>query len=244
VTLHPDVPGRGAWTRAGGLLPLKPGGEGPGYYRPPHAGEAMVGSAYASGRDTSHTARVVHLGVKAVQRLVGVTRDGVFGDVTGAGIAKAQKRLGLKVDAIAGPVTLRGLLEVRVFSVAAEFDVPIDVLGGVSLFESGLDPAAVGVSGWDHGIDQINLAAHDVRLEDALDPGFALVWTAKDLRAVHDRWVGKTTADPFDIAVANHNSPLLARVWAESGAPPFSQDRQDHGFPQIETYVRKARASW
>lgn len=246
VILHPDVPGRGAWTRTGGLLPLKPGGDGPGYYRPAHLGERMVGAVYAFGADTSYTAQVVHLGVKVVQRLVGADPDGWLGDDTGKAIASAQKRLKLTVDAVAGPATLRALLTPYINDTAAEHGVPVDVLGGVCVYESGLDVAAVGVSGWDHGIAQINLAAHNLSIPQALDPRTALTFTAVGLSEVHDRWAGHTKADPWDIAVASHNSPQSAEAWAKDkdGKPPFSQSRKDHGFPQISEYVQHARTAW
>lgn len=236
VELHPDVPGRGAWTRTGGLLPLKYGGTtGPGYYRAALPGELMVGAVSAFGADTGHTARVVHLGVVALQRLVNADPDGWLGNDTGAAIVRAQRRYGLSEDGVAGPKTFRALLEPLIAAKAAEFGVPLPVLGGIAVFESGLDPAAVGVNGWDHGLMQINLNAHDIRLEDALDPRFSLAWAAKDLRAVHDRWAGKTDVDPWTIAIANHNSPKAASDWAKTGHPPREQ---------IETYVRKVRASW
>jgi peptidoglycan hydrolase-like protein with peptidoglycan-binding domain len=241
VELHPDVPGRGAWTRTGGLLPLKPGGSGPGYYRAPIGDESMIGT------DPSYSGVVVREGVRVIQRLARVTADGLLGDKTAVGIIKAQRRFGLSEDGIAGPKTLRALLEPLIAAKATQYALPLDVLGGVCVFESGLDLAAVGVSGWDTGICQINLAASAARgmtVADAVDPSGALDFTAKAMRVVHDRWAGKTEADVYDVVVASHNSPKSAQILAETGTFPYSQDRADHGFIQIEDYVRKVRSAW
>lgn len=244
------VPGRGAWTKTGGLLPLRPESTNPaGYYRPPYTdkGEKMVGSAYASGRDKTYHTYVVFLAVKVLQGLVGVTADGWLGDKTGAAIVAKQRQYELVRDAIAGPSTLRALLTPLIVSVAEQYRIPLNVLGGVCVWESRLDPGAVGVSGYDTGIAQINLAAaaaKDFTVEQVLDPLFALTFTARGMRQVHDRWVGKTPVDLWDIAIANHNSPALAQEWAITGRVPFSQYRRDHGFPQIDQYVLSVKSAW
>jgi hypothetical protein len=246
--LKPDVPGRGAWTRTGGLLPIRPGSTNRGgYYRAPIGSEPMVGSGWPTGRDRNHTGLVVHEAVKVLQRLLDVDPDGFLGPRTGKAIVAAQARHHLTADGIAGPATLRALLAPLVVAAAAEHRVPVDVLGGICVHESSLDPAAVGVSGWDTGVAQINLGAHThVSIAQAVDPHYALDFTATDLREVYDRWVGKTKADPWSIATAHHNSPAAARTWAldPAGKPPFSQSREDNGYPQIADYVRMARTAW
>jgi hypothetical protein len=77
-----------------------------------------------------------------------------------------------------------------------------------------------------------------------MDAAFAYAWSAKAIRAMHDQWVGKTAADPWDIAVASHNSPADALAWAKAGHPVWSQQRFDDGFPQIDQYVTKVRTAW
>lgn len=244
------VPGRGAWTKIGGLLPLSPTSTNPaGYYRPPHTtkGEVMVGSAWASGRNKTYHTHVVYEAVKTLQRLVGTPADGWLGDKTGAAIVAKQRQYGLVTDAIAGPTTLRALLTPLFHEIATKYRIPVSVLGGVCLWESRLDPGAVGVSGYDTGIAQINLsaaAAKDFTLEQVLDPRFSLDFTARDMRRVYDRWNGRTSVDLLDIIVANHNSPSLAQEWAVTGEAPFSQNREDRGFLQIDEYVTHARTSW
>ncbi len=237
------APGRGAWRLNGGLLPGKPGSTSKaGYYRLAALGEKFVGMVWATGADTSHDAYCVHLGVKAIQQLVGVEADGWFGHDTHREVIAAQRRLGVDADGIVGRGTMRALLAPLVQSAASANQVPEKVLGGIMVHESALDPAAVGVNGQDHGLVQINLAAHgaQVDLEDALDPEYALHWAAEDLWMVYRTWATRTKADPWDIAIASHNSPLLAKKWAVSGVPPVVTTRPF----QIEEYVQKVRAAW
>lgn len=253
MTYKVDVPGRGAWTQDGGLLPLTPTSRNrTGYYRAPGESEAMIGKPYVMLPKTgagSFTRLVVFEAVKVLQRLVGAYDDGLLGLATGQQIKAAQRRLGLEADGICGPATMRALFVPIVTEIGRVRRVPVDVLGGIAVWESGLDPAAVGVNGYDTGPCQINLGA-DAAVEgnftvaQVVDPVWSLTWSATELRRVYDRWRGKTTADPWDIAVANHNSPRSAQTWAQTGKPPFSQDREDHGFPQIDEYVARARASW
>lgn len=236
------APGRGAWRLTGGLLPGRPGStSSTGYYRLAVAGETPVGSAWLTGKDASHHARVVWGGVKAIQRLVGATPDGWFGPQTRAKVISAQMRLALETDGIVGPATMRQLLLPLFRDIAAVTGVPLPILGGLMVHESALDPAAVGVNGIDHGLAQINLNAHvDVSIEQALTPDFAVHWSAEDLAHVAATWRGKTTADVWDIAIANHNSPLLARRWATSGSPPVVEGREF----QIQEYVEKVKGAW
>lgn len=237
------APGRGAWRTTGGLLPGKPGGTGTvGYYRLAVATEAPVGSTWITKADTSHHAECVWLGVKALQQLIGAQADGWFGPQTSLKLIAAQKRWGIEADGIAGPTTLKAALTETITTVAATAGVPVALLGGLLVHESGLDPAAVGVNGIDHGLAQINLSAHaaEVTAAKAMDTLFALQFSAEDLSHIHTVWDGKTKADPWDVAIANHNSPKLARQWAIAGVPPFVPGRVF----QIEDYVLRVRESW
>ncbi len=74
----------------------------------------------------------------------------------------------------------------------------------------------------------------------AMDPSYALMFSAEDLAQTYAVWRGKTKADPWDIAIANHNSPALARKWAIAGVPPFVPGRVF----QIEDYVLRVREAW
>lgn len=235
-------PGRGAWTRTGGLLPGKPGGSGStGYYRLSGAGEDPIGSLFLTGADTSHDAQVVTMGVMALQAAIGVEDDGWYGALTDRAMRLAQKRLGVEVDGVCGPATMKALLMAVITNFSTALGIPVAILGGLLQNESALDPAAVGVNGMDHGLAQINLGAHpDVALNQALDPAFAIHFSAEDLIGSHDSWKGRTSVDPWKIAIAHHNSPLLAKRWAVSGVAPVEAGRAF----QIEDYVNRVLAIW
>ncbi len=242
----PDIPGRGAWTTAGGLLPATPGHTSrAGYYRLNTAPEEMIGRR-GSLPGATYTELAVHLGVKAIQAaLKSGTQDGLLGPQTAAAIKAFQRAHQLTPDGVAGPMTARALFTPALVAAAARHGVPLGILGGLCTYESGLDPAAVGVAnGVDTGLAQINLGAHAVTPQQACDVLFAAEFAAKELAAVHERWAGRTKADPWAIAIANHNSPKSAAQWATSGSPPFSQSRQDQGFPQIAEYVDHVRSAW
>jgi peptidoglycan hydrolase-like protein with peptidoglycan-binding domain len=241
-------PGRGAWTRTGGLLPGKPGATGSsGYYRLATASETPVGAGWATKADNTHHAEAVALGVRALQNLVGLAGasvDGWYGQETDKAVLAAQKAANVEADGIVGRTTMKALLTPVIEKAARGYRVPVEILGGLLVNESALDVAAVGVNGQDHGIAQINLGAHGdvVTLEQVMDPSFACEWSAKELAETYKRWNGKTAGgvDAWDIAIANHNSPLLAKKWALAGAPPYVEGRVF----QISEYVAKVHESW
>lgn len=242
MAIYPK-PGRGAWRQLGGLLPAKPGSTTKlGYYRLNQPPEIAIGSAWVRETDAGHHAEVVHLGVRALQGLIGAPVDGWYGPGTAKKVLEAQTRFGVEADGIVGQGTMRALLTPVITQIGAVTDVPVPILGGLLVHESTLDPSAVGVNGEDHGLAQINLAVHGatVRLSDAMNPDYAIHWSAEDLAQEHDKWQGRTTADPWKIAIAHHNSPVLARRWALSGVPPVVVGR----IFQIEEYVDKVLAAW
>jgi hypothetical protein len=226
----------------GGLLPAKPGGTGStGYYRLAHGEETPIGSAWIRRTDTSHHAQCVYYGVVSLQEALEIEPDGWFGPQTDAALRRFQTVMGLEVDGLAGPTTMKALFTPAIRAAAATHEVPIQVMGGLVMNESSMDPAAVGINGADHGLCQINLNVHDIELDQALDPAFALDWSAEDLRRVHDRWDRESSrVDPWHIAIANHNSPKMARQWAVSGTAPFEPGR----LFQIEDYTLRVLTLW
>jgi hypothetical protein len=236
------APGRGAWRRTGGLLPAKPAGTGIiGYYRDAAASEKAIGSTWLREEDTSHDAYCVFLGVKAIQALVGAEVDGWFGPATAKAVTAAQAKAKIEADGIVGPASMKAFLTPQIEDLAVHNAVPTALLGGLLVNESSLDPACVGVNGMDHGLAQINLGAHEnVTVEQALDPAFAIEFSVNDLSMRHSQWFGRTKADPWDIAIAAHNSPLLAKRWAREGVAPVVEGRVF----QIGDYVARVRTSW
>jgi hypothetical protein len=237
------VPGRGAWGLRGGLLPIRPGSTNKaGYYRLARDGERQVGS----GDLTNHDTYVVNLGVRAVQRLCGIAEkkvDGIFGPQTEGEVKQLQGELGLKADGVVGPATIKAGITGFVQQVAQDNGLPANILGGLLANESGLDPAAVGVNGSDHGIAQYNLDAHpDVTVEQACDVEWSILEAAEDLASVRARWNTRVApgVNPLDIAIAWHNSPALAQVWARTGSAPLVTGRVF----QIATYVEKVKTAW
>jgi hypothetical protein len=239
--ITPDVPGRGAWTLKGGLLKMTPTSRSAaGFYRLAVGTETQIGSAYVRGKDTSDSARSVQLGVLAIQKLAGLagpSLDGWYGKATDVAVRAMQDAVDVTADGIVGPATMRAALSHLVYDIAEEYAVPAPYLGGIAAHESGFDPGAVGVNGFDHGLVQINLDAHaaSVSIEDALDPEYALRWAARELRATHDRWSGRTRYDLWKIAILNHNSPLNAQRLAQTGKYPTEQ---------AASYVASVLTAW
>jgi hypothetical protein len=244
LELTPTAPGRGAWKLTGGLLPVSPtSASKTGYYRRPAATEVMVGSKGAKLATATFSERMVWYGVRGFQSLLNVNDDGYFGDDTATALLKFQKSHGLDEDGILGPASALEMLRPMVAITASAHRIPAKVLGGIAKWESGLDPAAVGVNGLDLGLVQINSGSHDVTMAQASDPQWALNFAADDLASLIAKWTGKTKVDVVKIAVANHNSPALAQQWATTGKVPFSQSRKDAGFPQIDEYVASVLAA-
>jgi len=234
--------GRGAWTRLGGLLPSKPGGQG-AYYRLAAAGEERVGSHWGRRATIDYVGddhRAVNLAVKAIQTLAGMPveqRDGDFGPLTDRAVRAAQTKANVTADGIVGRGTMRAWLTPLIRTTATAYGVPEQWLGGIAAHESSLDPGAVGyTTPDDKGLVQIRLTAHPtVTWDQAFDPAYALSFAARDLRAIHDRWAGKTTVDAWQVACLSHNSPTRARQYATTGQWPTTQAR---------TYVEKVSAAW
>jgi hypothetical protein len=132
---------------AGGAMAHESGGSS--------AGKARASASTSAGYD-----------VKAVQRKLGVTADGVVGPQTRRAIKRFQKRNGLTVDGVVGPATLEALgLEAESTSstktsgssrttggeskskVQGSGSAPTEQLARIAQCESGGDPTAVSPDG-------------------------------------------------------------------------------------------------
>jgi Transglycosylase-like domain/Putative peptidoglycan binding domain len=129
------------------------------------AGGAMAqdGGGSAAGEQRSSSSAKAGYDVKALQRKLGVTADGVVGPQTRRAIKRFQKRNGLKADGIVGPATLEALgLETESKSTAKESGsadaetrtqaqgsgtAPSEQLQRIAQCESGGDPTAVSPDG-------------------------------------------------------------------------------------------------
>lgn len=235
----PDVPGRGAWTLKGGLVNNSGGVSG--YYQLPAKGPAPgerhnTDSEYSVWRAVQHIQRRLHTRIDNDLRVLGV-----WNEQTQQAMMDYQEMMGQSsASGVFGPKTATYFWKPSMLRAGRKYTVPWRFLAGMTGRESNGDPAAVGVNGWDHGLIQINLDAHGdtVTRDQALSPDFAYGFAAFGMRKTCDRWKGKTTADLWDIAIANHNSPALAAKWAETGVPPYVEGRVF----QIEEYVIDIRA--
>lgn len=240
----PDVPGRGAWTLRGGLV--NNSGGVTGYYQLPTEGQDAPGLAR-----TGDSAWCVHRSVAAVQQLLDkrlapadpLAATGVWDGRTQELMAAWQESLGLEpANGIFGPRTAAWFWRPQMTAAGRLTGVSWRFLYGLTSRESGFDPAAVGVNGYDHGLVQVNLApdAHgsSVTRVQAVDPRWCYGFAARGLRSVFERWSGRTSADPWDVAIASHNSPALAQEWGETGQAPVVEGR----IFQIADYVIDVRA--
>jgi hypothetical protein len=236
-------PGRGAWSTAsrsliaGDYLRIRPTSTSAvGYIRAPQGAEAMIGHAYVANLDRRYPFEVIHEGLKVLQALVSAEPDGLWGEKSAESAMAVQQRLGLTADGIVGPVTMKALLASHVRVAADNWGISRADLGGIMNHESSCDLAAVGsLDGTDTGPLQINRAAHDVSVANAVSPDFSLDFTGEEMHKFITKWspkVGATLAATG--AVANHNSPAQAKIWMETGKPPVAW---------IAQYVVDARAA-
>ena len=87
--------------------------------------------------------------VRAVQRKLGITADGVAGPQTRRAIRRFQKRNGLSVDGVVGPQTLAalGLTAAKAKRPASSSSAPTASLERIAQCESGGNPRAVSPDG-------------------------------------------------------------------------------------------------
>ena len=110
------------------------------------AGGAVAHETTASGkRARSASSATAGYDVKAVQRKLGITADGVAGPQTRRAIRRFQKRNGLEVDGVVGPQTLAALGLAA--SEKTSSSAPTASLERIAQCESGGDPRAVSPDG-------------------------------------------------------------------------------------------------
>lgn len=139
----------------------------------------------------------------------------VFGDAARNRAKEFQGNNGLIPDGVVGPRTARALFRKRIFAVEASKNIPNNIVYKKTDLESGFDPAAVGVSGKDLGLNQIHQPSHpNVTTEQAFTPAFSVPWSANYLVAAY------TDLKDWDAALASYNvGRFYAGKWLAAGKP-------------------------
>lgn len=103
------------------------------------------------------------------------------------------------------------------YMAAQTFGVPLDIMYGLITAESGWNPNAVSADGDRVGLAQISLSEHpEVTREMAVNPRFALEWTAKGLADNYSQF------NSWEAAIVAHRDPQAAFMLFEESA--FSSD--------------------
>ena len=128
------------------------------------AGSAgAVAQQSAGGSSQPRAAASAGYDVRALQRKLGVTADGIVGPQTRRAIRRFQRRSGLTVDGVVGPATLEALRldGLSATPPAAPANAPRSAssrLEAIARCESGGDPAAVSADGRYRGKYQFSRA--------------------------------------------------------------------------------------
>lgn len=175
---------------------------------------------------------------------------GIFGPRTELAIQQFQRDHGLVPDGQAGRKTLQALCFKVVDYHQRAKAMAEPWLAGLLQAESLWDPGAEGADttySTDRGLAQISRESHpDVSDTDAWgDIRYSVRWAIRNLVRARPT-IGEATyveLGRWDLAVAHHNSPALARRWLREGRPPYVEGRAF----QIATYVasvQRAGLDW
>lgn len=156
--------------------------------------------------------------------------DGWFGQGTHDALRSYQRSKGLGVDGIFGPNTARTLFRDIIIAEEKERGIPGNYLCGIAALESAYDPGAHALSDKENsfGLVQINIQAHTSWTQEAAqDVTRNIPYAAARMRTAYDAFKGKGLSNElaWKCAICQHNSPLNARLWAESGYPPNEKAR-------------------
>ncbi len=179
----------------------------------------------------------VNLAIQAIQRALVIhdykpgSTDGVFGPQTRAAVRAFQEDRGGVPDGIVGPKTARALFQPFTDDAERKLAIPDHLLRGQIALESAWDPGAQGkTDDRDRGLCQVNSRWFpDITDEKAYGrPRYMVNWSGKRLRDAYDG----LHVESWDPALAHHNNPEKAGIWARTGEPPDEQ---------IANYVRLVR---
>lgn len=245
VTITYPTYGRGAWDTDGAGGTLVSDGTAAGmYYRTPATDSHMAMPGYvaykllAAGAPVDVNFFAVYCAVKAIQREVGATQDGLFGPATAARLVTWQNEHRLVPDGEFGPATARAMFIPIAHAITATVSTSSMVAKLVAAHvkvESGWDPGAVGASTpHDLGLGQINGTAHpELSAEYRLNPRLALGSVARivleNCEAMH--WVVGDAIAAYNLGLGG------AAAWVKAGRPAVF-----HNAP-IGQYVAAVKAA-
>lgn len=158
-----------------------------------------------------------------------------------SGVGTSRENVSLPVGSQVSPRifnTYRGRTLAEWASLSAtRHDVPLNLLYGIIDHESGWVSSAVGDNGNSFGLAQIYLPVWggSVSQAQALNPVFALEWTAKMLRDRFNQY-GR-----WDAAVAAHNSPVAAQYLVSTGK--FQNDKSANYVTDVLNRANKSGLS-
>lgn len=220
--------GRGAWTKIGGTTP---------YYElhRPRVGSQALKDGNIDPYTETYAA--VTYGVAAIQsRLIELGYDcdvtGKYTRNTKRAVKKFQEARGLVRDGVVGSQTCQALFRELIQDLASLKKVDPGMVYGIIYQESLFDPGAVGYSTpSDKGLAQFNCSEgnnttwwkrqKDVfTVEDAFDYKWAITELVNRLAYSKRKFAGKGADLRNRCMIAQHNSPLWAQQWFESGQAP------------------------
>ncbi len=123
--------------------------------------------------------------------------------------------------------------------------IPNSYVRGLVSLESGYDPGAIGVNGFDSGLCQINLDpvnghGQEFTIEQAFDPAVCIGYTADRMGVAFETYAEVLESLAWKLAVGQHNSPLNAKRWRDAALAvppsPTEQDSLDR-ILSVSTYV-------
>jgi hypothetical protein len=185
----------------------------------------------------------VNLGVKSIQhRLVSLgyddglkfadeeLMDGVFRRRTRRMVRRYQSDNGIAHTGTVGPITASRLFGSYISEVGTAFKFDPKYIYGIMMAESAADP---GAQGWftpgDRGLYQFNTLVHpDIDIYKAHDYEFATEAVFARFNNAWKKYKGKGADLRLNCSIAQHNAPVWANEWFDTGTPPNSA---------IESYV-------
>lgn len=161
------------------------------------------------------------------QKTFPIVEDGVFGPQTHECVLREQRNHGLLVDGVLGPASQAAICATEAKLAEVKHGIPVGLLRGLALGESGLIFAAVSGPNWngsyDAGAIQENILVSELGSKAAWDRAFDLRWgfndTGAKLRRQYDAYYGrpgcKTAKATWLTALTYHNWPAAAEKMAE-----------------------------